>query len=171
MNHTLTSQEIARVFAMYYGCDARARHIATGITRKVVGVDGSMVYLTNYLYEGNKAFDQVQLLLSPLSAISDKDAIEVVKIYLPHAKCRLSRKEGNTHVFVNDWGTELYLYSDLSFSYGDTESDYFKKDLVFQHLIQRGYAVPLFFSPGHPCNGKDAIQLGIAIDKTKEAAL
>lgn len=37
---------------------------------------------------------------------------------------------------------------------------------AFQYLIKYGYAVPLYFGPDHPCNGKTAIELGIAIDVT-----
>jgi hypothetical protein len=33
---------------------------------------------------------------------------------------------------------------------------------ITQYLIQQGYAVPLFIAPGHPDNGKTAIELGLA---------
>lgn len=37
---------------------------------------------------------------------------------------------------------------------------------AYQYLIFKGYAVPLWFGVNHWANGKTAIELGIAIDKT-----
>jgi len=35
---------------------------------------------------------------------------------------------------------------------------------IYQDLIHKGYAVPIYFGPDHWANGKTAIELGIAID-------
>lgn len=83
-------------------------------------------------------------LLKPLSSISDDDAIEVANIYgLNGFSIRAISQFG-----VKDFGSkngEITLFNDLSFggnSSSSFEADYFKKNIVFDYLRSKGYALP-----------------------------
>lgn len=84
------------------------------------------------------------LSLKSISSISDEDAIEVAKIYgLNEFSIRLKSQHG-----IKDFGSkygELTLFNDLSFGGGSSSSfdtDYFAKNMVFDFLRSRGYALP-----------------------------
>lgn len=149
----LTTEEIAKVFAMYQGQYA---HISGYGTFKFVGGTNEKFWVygkpQNHYYYNDKDYT-AKLLLTPLDKISDEHAIEVAKItgsrFLTDHDlkiCGESIVKGRTWEFVDEniWG-------------------YFP---IIQQLILWGYAVPLFFGLNHWANGKTAIQLEIAIDKT-----
>ncbi|HRI34983.1 MAG TPA: hypothetical protein PLD02_14640 [Saprospiraceae bacterium] len=134
MKNKLTNEEIARVFAMYYGKKTDAPHPYDIVT-------GTMI---DYISVGML---KMKLQLTPLSLISDEDAVEV-------AKMEDSKNINRGYEWLSRKGKVL-AYQPL-------------KDVnAYQYLISKCYAVPLFFGINHWANGKTAIELGIAIDKTK----
>lgn len=95
----------------------------------------------------HRFFKEVQIILIPLSSISDEHAIEVARMWhgtLPKDETALS-EYGKSIVGI--WEDSLPA-------------------AIHQYLIQQGYAVPLFFGLNHWASGKTAIELEIAIDKT-----
>lgn len=148
MELKLTNEENEKVFAMYWG----------------------QPYLVCYNLEGNAVIDPISgnaigeiepdienkrdlLLLTPLSSITDEDAIEVAN--------KIAGIEGSVHYSLQQRGRELV--NDLYKRYNNIT--HFIVIEIHQYLISKCYDVPLFFGIGHPCNGMTAIQLGIAIDK------
>lgn len=129
MENKLTNEEIAKVFAMYLGCEV-TDYSGVGITGMGIDIStGISQYGVSTSGENLFDFGKVKLLLTPLSAITDE-----------HDKER----------------TALFN------SYDDSGIAY---PFMYQYLISKGYAVPLFFGINHWANGKTAIQLQIAIDK------
>jgi hypothetical protein len=153
VTHSLTNEEIARVLAMYYGCEYKKRDAY---------MEMNAFWLYNEVWENRYDDDlrNCKLLLTPLSEITDEDAIEVAKILYPKSPITDSGMKGSGKTAIM-W---LFHYKDSltrSVNYGLSILE------VYQYLIQKGYAVPLFFGIDHPANGKTAIELGIAIDKTQ----
>lgn len=184
MKTQLTTEQKARVFAMYYGCP---------FTDEGWKETRAMLYPT-------ECPDTVQLALRPLSAITDEDAESLAKVMcdywdennrvsfigmrkpewanLYHESIFCIEVEG----FINFPGDSRFYKSgmieidteDSTLNYSRYEEDgkvlkddyCFNTGLAYQFLIQRGYAVPLFIAPGHPLNGKTAIELGLAIEIT-----
>ena len=140
----LTNEEIARVFSMYYFAECiTVKYKEKGFVKHI----GKIPNDANYY----------NLILTPLSSITDEHAIEV-------AKCCGFNNISWSDKRKRSIGKEIvYAISDnVSISY---EVYAFEITYVFQYLIQQGYAVPPFFGIGHPCNGKTAIELGIAESK------
>ena len=80
----------AAISASYFGAEVRTPDgdgVMTGIRKDVIGVARS-----NEFYGTWYDYDQSQLLLTPLSKISDEDAVEVAKILIP--QCFLNTKKG-----------------------------------------------------------------------------
>lgn len=169
----LTNQERARVFAMYYGCKYQ------------IEIEGQADCLINDSYaiqcrEREPSIStNAKLLLTPLSKISDEDAIEVAKVVTRYSgkaiAMRYKNSSGAISVILSDRHdkgspyTRLDIFKDLSMQWigKDLEEvDYFNLPFVHQYLISQGYAVPLFFALNHWANNKTAIELEIAIDKT-----
>jgi hypothetical protein len=155
MADQLTNEEIARVFAMYWGCEVQHRLGETGRIRSVVQ---NMAQGYEYTIV-NKVIHPHTLLLTPLSKISDEDAIEVAKMY----GYDFSKKSPTASEILKWTKDSLSHFGYPSAGFGIRYID------IFQYLIQKGYAVPLFFGIDHPLNGKTAIEIGIAIDKTMAA--
>lgn len=140
--NNLTTEQIAKVFAMYLGCDIQGEYLSmdidTGIKisvplmRKLAGVyqNGKMM-LEGGLFD----LSSPKLILRPLSAITDEDT---------------------------DIADEMIIEG-----IGSAFDDGRFVGLTYPFLIQRGYAVPLFIAPNHPDNGKTAIELGIANEAFK----
>lgn len=155
----LTNEEIAKVFLMY-GDSATwvaKRNNALwdddeGQSKTYITKNKSNSVATLLEYMGYRLYDHIYeffLGLTPLSKISDEDAIEVAKIEL--------RGEDLEYISPIQWGKEsVQIRQRLRHLYWDT----------YQYLISKSYDVPLFFAPNHWANGKTAIELGIAIDRT-----
>lgn len=144
----LTTEQKARVFAQYIGQPVQL--ISSGEKENVIGF-----WNTNELMlsGGFTPIADVRIILKSLSAITDEDAIEVAKLWAIWADCA-----DDLRGFVIDrvkW---------VMFSGNKPQGD--MPWIVREYLIQKGYALPLFIAPDHPCNGMDAIQLGLAIDST-----
>jgi acyl-CoA-binding protein len=167
----LNREQIARVFTMYIGCSCH------DVYNDRVGEFSGLYVVNNEYYVQHKIGwtlrqDEIKLLLAPLSSITDEDAIEVVRLCgMPKNAEVLKVIKTPEHVEVEyRWKNkpaELntkdgYSYSAIASGLrGDNKWE------VREYLIQKGYAVPLFIEPNHPDNGKTAIELGLAIDKTK----
>jgi hypothetical protein len=92
-----------------------------------------------------------KLLLTPLSKVTDEHAIEVSDFW--------------DNIFLrSSWAT---LEEKAHFGkYIVISGKYNERWELREYLRITGHAIPLFFGINHPCNGKTAIELGIAIDKT-----
>lgn len=141
----LTNEEIASVFAMYWQSKYCKVYPESNLdtSKTTFSVLGSASVWSKQQIENRK------LLLTPLSKISDEDAIEV-KNLLRAASTVWEIEEYTTKDIANYLLEKgLYMYSHC-----------------FQYLISKSYAVPIFFAPNHPDNGKTAIELDLARDKT-----
>lgn len=115
----------------------------------------------------------VQIFLRPLSAITDEDAIEVFKMNGSPRNLEALELKRETSIYLR------YRYMPEDTAYANKDGYCYSGNAIFfdrikdrdihQFLVQRGYAVPLFIAPGHPDNGKTAIELGLAIDATQTA--
>ncbi len=145
----LTNDEIARVFAMYIGLSecTDSRYNNRGLLETVTRTGNIALEVGNTYSHTN--ISNCKLLLTTLDKISDEHAIEI-KNLLDVSNAVWEIDEYTTKDIAN-WllGKRLYMYSHC-----------------FQLLVLNGYAVPLFFGLNHWANGKTAIELGIAIDKT-----
>lgn len=137
---TLTNEQKARIFAMYLGCRLLA---GKGTYLDLTVQRLSRILDAHFTLEG-KGMSGYKLLLAPLSAITDEDAIEVANMITKRVynNASAAKRCVNFHTAI---GFMHYACT---------------------YLIQSGYAVPLFIEPNHPNNGKTAIEMGIAIDKT-----
>lgn len=180
MNAQLTNEQIARVFAMYLGCDVEYEYTIGYVTKKTVGklrgIDNSnlgiVLFISHYenglMSEGNT---EDKLLLTPLSAITDEDAIEVAKMMMmgnwPQRKY-ITRRDDHS-IDISTYGgatfkefTRIVFHTGHIWSNSGSNQNTINTAQAYQYLIQKGYAVPLFIAPNHPANGKTAIELGIA---------
>jgi hypothetical protein len=133
----LTPAEIARVFALYYEAECVA-----GKEQERGNVSAIGCIPTDSYYK---------LLLTPLERITDEDAVQMSIIQYPTFDYSES-----TPVGMVKWGRWCVkqCIKRLEFPYQ-----------LYQFLISRGYAVPLWFGVDHWANGKTAIELGIAVEK------
>lgn len=184
----LTNQEIVKVLTMYLCRTAKITYWFEETSQKEITIELLHKYLS--VGQGNFQIKKIEMHLIPLEKISDEDAIEVAKIvcgrqYIEvdnvvfanqptvkddHTIYKISftayqiikhtgDKPKEFLLYINSWGTiNLYVNGELS----NNRYDCF----IWQYLISKGYAVPLFFAPNHWANGKTAIELGLAIDKT-----
>lgn len=157
----LTTEQIARVFAMYWGCLCTSERYPQ-IKGNISGIDNCMAGLHVFI-DNNEGvpIDEAKLVLRPLSAITDEDAIEVARIMGVTYSA-----DPSSEAFFDYDGLMCYVVELFTKGGNMREIPADKVVEAFQFLIQQGYAVPLFIAPDHPCNGMTAIQLGLAIDST-----
>jgi len=172
--YKLTNEEIAKVFAMYLGC--KCFDIYDNCDAVLSGVHyGNVIIETKIKKE--RLFSEVQLLLFPLSKITDEHAIEVAKIcgetflktvpintlqlYIICAST-LNGSRTDRSIWMENGIIELYTNTG---DWGGSKTTSVNSFAIYQHLISKGYAVPLWFGIDHWANGKTAIELGIAIEK------
>lgn len=186
--NNLTNEQKARIFAMHLGCSVCGHD--DNNPYRLIGVDseGEFGYLkidTENSEEG-PSWEHAEfclLLLRPLSAITDEDAIKLIRLEcinfdknytkVPFTIRRELTDSGRLGIFfdrkhedgVIDCPVRLYV-SGLSYNAGGFSSSISYKGV--QWLISKGYAIPLFIAPNHPDNGKTAIELRLAIDITKQ---
>ena len=144
----LSNEEIARVFCLY------------GIDSEVMTMDGKASIMTLYpgavevvvnvighgqIMKGRKGGaemhykyfykpEEIKLLLTSLSNIKDKDAVDIGRIL------------GWPDPDAEDWKSHILKNYELGIC----------PSQVHQYLISKYYAVPLFFGTDHPCNGLTA---------------
>ena len=163
----LTEAQKLRVFAMYLGCPCE--HEKDGDTKQC-----PMYW---QLLNGNPTYQNMRLLLRPLSAISDEDAIEVAEI-ISFARVQrwYVRRDGDVVAIDGTDKNEDMYGGTITIFGGHIAWSWYNRDKqdgyelnthhAYEYLIQQGYSVPLFIAPGHPDNSKTAIDLGLAIDST-----
>lgn len=95
--------------------------------------------------------DWIKPVLIKLEDTTDKDAIDIAKIFHPDVEQKHKPEYGKVRL------KELNI----------TMINCYTSWRLYQHLIKKGYAVPLWFDIDHWANGMTAIELGIAFDKTK----
>lgn len=142
----LTNEQKARVFAMYSEGNVKYSPYAESgaFFPLVVRQLGKVV---QHIEQGHKPV----MWITPLSAISDEQRLNAVLIFhneRPWIKSKICREDAVKYTLA---ATEIAFLMDAN---------------VRQYYINEGIAVPLFIEVGHPDNGRTAIELGIAIDKT-----
>jgi len=134
----LTNEEIARVFAMYWGC-----RLDAGMITKVDS------FWMNKVSNGET--DTV-LLLTPLSKITDEDLVACYHLH--------------SGLIGYDYTCDFKPALEMARHWinMDGEKTLCKLTQLSEYLRSKGYAVPLFFGLNHWANGKTPIELGIAIE-------
>lgn len=200
MEKQLSPLEIGKVFAMHL--DGKVWVPLLNQSFLIAGID--LMNCTVNCADSHDAvddswmmFEDVKLLLTPLHAISDEDAIEVAKmafygkegdsydeVHTTNTTCKAGRRINLLgHRLFSIWLTkhgvgvafvEIYYSHDrigeihLQVLY----DNYFKINPVKnaaqinQFLFSKGYALPLYFGPGHPLNGRTAIECDLALDSS-----
>lgn len=185
MEQKLTNEEIAKVFGMYLG-----QRVYLPNDDETLILTGSSIFSnTTEMAESEDSvdtsycdFDVAKLLLTPLSKISDEDVLELCKLYSPeiYGDYRFKKWYIEQNGTKSDtWNTiEIKRQSDtycFELDKIDGEMRLYDEEMIdsasVNHYYQqwyfmKGYAVPLFFGIDHWANGKTAIELGIALDKT-----
>lgn len=174
MEKTLTQEEIAKVFAMYLGREVELQESAyqylpnslfnsTAITEGIIQDD---VYLKINEESGySLGINDIKLKLHSLDKISDDDAIEVAQMCgMANAEI-IEHDENGISMKDDSYGFWIGFRSGYLSMYKNNELYHQNVVLPLQYLIQKGYAVPLFFGVNHWANGKTAIELDIAIGK------
>jgi hypothetical protein len=159
----LTHDQVARVFSMYLGSKVflDETNLAEPVDDNVftlIGVTTESILLQEvgvwYKLFVRFGFHSIvvpnKLLLKPLSAITDEDAIEFCNLFLTDEGSNGGKIETAKNEIRNSFNAGIFM----------CEWD------TYQYLIQQGYAVPIFIAPNHPDNGKTALELGLAIDTT-----
>jgi hypothetical protein len=174
---TLTQEQIARIFALYVGCDYALinKRINRKIIVKLVGIKihTSELFILQGMTTSRIDFNaENKLLLTPLSAITDEDAVEVIRLAgMPESAEVLKVLKAQDYVEVEfRWkNKDKRLNNKDGYSYSAIAAGIRSDNIwtIREYLIQKGYAVPLFIEPNHPLNGKTAIELGIAISNSQ----
>jgi len=157
MDNQLTKEQKQQIVALYWG-------------QNLLSYNGdSELYLVD---RHNIDCNFLYLNLRPLSTITDEDALQVAFKYGLPEGCEAFKVYSQS---PTSWVSVKYRrpYQEDELSLNEDGYKYFEEYITFsslrdwqsQYLIQQGYAVPLFIAPNHPLNGKDAIQLGLAIEK------
>lgn len=154
---TLTPAEIAGVFALYYNCQVivtNKRYINGGFigTLKGISYENPLVLHPEHS-DGYENQEDCKLLLIPLELITDENAVVIAKICDPSGN--LKGMSVNELIQWGRWRVNTAL-KDKNFPH-----------YLYQYLILKEYAVPLWFGMNHSLNDRDAITLGIATDKTQ----
>lgn len=149
----LTNSEIAKVMAMYVPCDTVQG--GNNFARRLVAVGGfedcEFLYgkLKNKASVSAQFVQNFQLLLTPLASVTDEHAFEVGKLNIDSDGFNYL----NIGKSITNWLNKKGKNRDVSFE-------------IYSYLISKEYAVPLWFGISHWANGKTAIELEIAVDKT-----
>lgn len=141
----LTNDEIFKVVAMYWGCECSVPKIHSKNNKREISETDRWIQ-TSWLNTDTEV--DIHLLLTPLAKITDEHAIKVAKINGVRTDNPLLVGKSMIH-----WLAEKGTNRDVNFE-------------VYQQLILWGYAIPLWFGIDHWANGKTAIELEVAIDKT-----
>lgn len=197
MENKLTNEEIAKVFAMYLGCEFLAERWSGKVFKEMAVRNVSDYNIVIYSSElkrngvdgtGNSPYaamcSEIKLLLKPLSSITDEYAIEVAELinnekYKEGEEFKVVKEDAKIsiysskiiHTSIPDYGyryeTKIYIEDCFVSPINPYSALVEMGYYAYQYLISKGYALPLFFAPTHWANGKTAIELGIAIESTK----
>jgi len=146
----LTNEEIATVFAMYLYCNFRYRYIDYEPGVWATGAKLLPERLVRVL--NDKSVDGIELLLTPLSKITDEDLVACYHLH--------------SGLIGYDYTCDFKPALEMARHWinMDGEKTLCKLTHLSEYLRSKGYAVPLFFGLNHWANGKTAIELGIAIE-------
>lgn len=187
----LTSKENEKVCAMYFGCDFIVDRFGNHVFCRM-GIRNTCDYpIVIYKSEFERLcielpidsayaamVSEIKLLLTPLSSITDEDAIKVAELI---RNCKYTEKtkvitDGNqtsvysSEIVLNDKSVgfryRTTIYDDCFIRIEAGKPTSIMNYEAYQYLISKCYALPLFFAPDHWANGYTAIELGIAIDKS-----
>ena len=150
MKNVLTSQEKLKVISIYW--DA-TMFVTRYSPREFKVLDMIPELESEILDYDSENIDKYKLLLTRLKDISDEHDFEIATIVYG---------KGDWAIGVGKEVVKKLYDNKTLFSAAP------KWFFVHQYLIQKSYAVPLFFGVEHLANGKTAIELGIAIDKNKQ---
>lgn len=129
---TITTEDRARIFGMYLGAECQRFYRRTGvIAEESILMDCSNIHA---IVNGTGTYTY-KLLLTPVSKITDADAIEVAKVVFPNAK--------NQEIIIK-FVKGLASEGKIGYNMAD-------------ELRRLGYALPY--------RGLDLFKLGIAIEK------
>jgi hypothetical protein len=186
----LTKEEIAKVFAMYLGADIftntgwsaggySAKHNDITLSNIEILTINTRFYLDD---PENEKERKVSIILKQVANITREDAIELSELingekYPAGEKFKVVNDDGEVVVFssevihttIKDFGfrCRTTIYTDFMVQPIKDAISCRRRMMNFdewQFLLNKGYAVPLYFSPGHWANGMNAIELGIGID-------
>jgi hypothetical protein len=133
-------EEVAKVFALYLGCECRLEDGQVSDKTTMISADGCLMVDYNGIGDTEHDIECCQLILTPLSKITDEHKLAIYAM-------------GYTEV-------KKYMMEILPiYEWKNTRAD------QHQQLIIWGYAVPLWFGINHWANGKTAIELKMAIEK------
>ena len=129
----ITNEIKAKVFAQYFGQEYKSESLDKlwGIEKRIFNDGGAL----NLITKSNIKSDLI-LVLKPLSAITDKDAIEIAKI-----------SGFNYRIETEQFELSGALYS-----------DFHDIPMAYQHLQSKGYDLPNYL-----LNGKTLQEVGLAI--------
>lgn len=171
----LTTEQRARIFALYLGCEATLTGdryhegpppvIASALCRDGIGLSANG--LDGRMRSWEVPFEETQLILRSVSAITDDETVMVGLLsgYVLRTDANESIGWSRESLIERIW--EAFLSFDSIYSDGEERKIDMLSSAAFQYLTQQGVSLPLFIAPSHPYNGKTAIDLGLAIDSTK----
>ena len=136
-------EEVAKVFALYLGCECRLEDGQISDKTTMISADGCLMVDYNGIGDTEHDAECCQLILTSLSDITDEDAIQVAKM-TDYYSDEFNLTDFK-HRVIEIWATKMF---DVS-----------------QYLISKHYAIPLWFGINHWANGKTAIELKMAIEK------
>lgn len=175
MNNTLTNEEIARVFAMYLGCDFWLCDNLEGnpVIERVTSAVISEIEKGDWLGRDDRPGEL--LLLTPLELISDEQIFELCKVVCEvafgdyrYSKWRIEPDPKNNDTWISvdvkndksDYVFQIDLIDGEVRLYDDDDIDpTIVNHTYWQWYFQNGFAIPLY-----PWD-KTAIELGIATKK------
>ena len=182
MKQKLTNEEVAKVLTIYWGNPCQRIVSSSGLPSGDDDVINMNVDVFKQVTSGTITTWTYKLLLTPLSKISDEEVLELCKLYSPEIygdyrykkwyieqdgtksdTCNTVdvKRQSDTYYFQLDKiDGEMRLYDEEMIDSASVNHYY------HQWYFMNGFAIPLFFGIDHWANGKTAIQLGIALDKT-----
>ena len=149
MDTQLTHEQEADIFALYWRTSYK-----TGLLVASISMGDTFNNIQKFGAQDRK------LLLVPIEKISDEDADKVADIL------HIRKNNDLIIMHINRSRIDIVKSFLLKQSTGFLHCGSIDQVLAYQYLTKKGYTVPLFIDIDHPDNGKDAIQLGLAIDKT-----
>lgn len=166
-NETIEQSTIAKVFAAYMPCDIAHSDKETAKLIGVVETAAHFIHNKTGSYGMCHVSRAGQLLLTPLSCISDEHAIGISTVLFPDID--FPSREQTIGYVKNALSYNVLGKGWLGDKYDTGEARFIITWINFQNLTkaieilqQLGYDLPM-----HILNGKTPIECGIAIDKTK----
>ena len=151
----ITNEIIIKVLVQYLGQEMAFKTDLSLKNQKLT------IYLLNTLITNGFWWRDTKLILKPLSAITDEDAIEVAKLAKPKW---INLKEFTVKRFITWTEVNVGGYDTVQiFSEGNIRQDTYEQKAIefyraYQYLQSKGYDLPNYF-----LGGKTLEQSGLAI--------